>query len=100
MTINCGMASLAEQQRLALLSCVEIVLMRSGGPNYHLVQAKLDSLYNCTILDCYENPEYLQTVLKDVYKEKYDSIIANIKLELDELVNEEKIANFLKIMES
>ena len=51
-------------------------------------------------MDCYENPEYLRTVLIAVFKEDYKSIIEEIKLELDELINVEKINHFFKIMES
>jgi len=94
------MVSLEAQHKVALVSCVELVLMRRGNTNYHLVLAKLSSIHNCTIMDCYENPEYLRTVLKEVYKEDYNSIIDEIKLELDELVNMEKIVDFFKIMES
>ena len=51
-------------------------------------------------MDCYEHPEYLRTILKDVYKDDYHSIIDEIRLHLDELVNVQEIANFLKIMQS
>jgi len=89
-----------ELHNAALISCLEVVLMSKGNTRYNLAVAKLNSLYNCTIRDCYENPEYLKTVLKEVYKEDYNSIIDEIKLQLDELVNEKDIANFFKIMES
>jgi hypothetical protein len=85
----------------AFISCIELVLMRRGDTNYNLVVAKLNSLYNCTVMDCYENPKYLRTVLKEVYKEGYNSIIDDIKLELDYLVDiKEKKAEFFKVMES
>jgi len=74
--------------------------MRKGDTSRHLVQARLASLYDCDLMDCYEHPEYLRTVLKDVYKEDYKSIIHEIKLLLDELVNYKDIAEFFKIMES
>jgi len=90
----------SEQNKMALVFCVEAVLMRSGNTNYHLITSKLDANYNCTIMDCYENPEPLRNVLKDVYKEDYNSIINEIKIQLDELVNVREIANFLKLMES
>ncbi|MGB9003487.1 MAG: hypothetical protein WCC52_06765, partial [Nitrosotalea sp.] len=63
------MHSTREQNKLAFVTCIEVVLMRRGNANYHLVMARLDSLYNCTVMDCYEHPEYLKTVLKEVYKE-------------------------------
>ncbi len=85
----------------AIMACIEIVIMKRGNTNYHLVLAKLDSLYNCTIMDCYENPKYLRTVLKEVYKKDYNSVIKDIKLELDYLADmEEEKGNFFKIMES
>ena len=90
----------SEQNKMALVFCVEAVLMRRGNTNYHLITAKLNANYNCTIMDCYENPEALRNVLKDVYKEDYNPIIEEIKLHLDELANEKDIADFFKIMES
>jgi len=90
----------SEQNKMALVFCVEAVLMRRGNTNYHLITAKLNANYNCTIMDCYENPEALRNVLKDVYKEDYNSIINEIKIQLDELANVREIANFLKLMQS
>lgn len=95
------MDSLAEQNKLAFMTCIEIAIMRRGNANYHLVMAKLDSLYHCTIIDCYEHPERLRDILKDVYKEAYDSVLDDIGLELDKLVDVEKdIDRFFKIMKS
>jgi hypothetical protein len=75
--------------------------MRRGNTNYHLVIARLHSLYNCTIMDCYKHPEYLKIVLKEVYKEDYKSILEDIKLELEKFVDIEKeTERFFKIMES
>lgn len=52
-------------------------------------------------MDCYEHPEYLRTVLKEVYKVDYKPILDDIKLELEKLVDIEKeTERFFKIMES
>ena len=90
----------SEPYKLALISYVELVLMRRGNANYHLVMARLDTQYGCKISDCYEHPEYLKTILKDVYQEDYKSIISQIKSYLAELVNVKEIVDFFKIMES
>ena len=71
--------------------------MRRGIANYNLVLSKLDSLYNCKMGDYYDHPEYLKTVLKEVYKENYYSIINEIRLELGDLAVEE-INDFLNVM--
>jgi len=89
-----------EQHKVALISCIEVVLMSKGNTKYNLLVVKLDSLYDCTIRDCYENPQYLKMTLKEVYEDDYKSIVEEIKLHLDELVKEKDISNFFKIMES
>jgi len=89
-----------EQHKDALISSIEIVLMSGGNIKYNMTVAKLNSYYDCTLRDCYEHPEYLKTVLKEVYMKDYNSIIEEIKLRLRDLVNEKDIADFFKIMES
>lgn len=89
-----------EPYKVALISYVELVLMRKGDVNYHLVLAKLDSIYDCKITDCYDHPEYLKTVLKDVYKKDYPSIISQIRSYLGELEDDPEIIAFFKIMEN
>lgn len=90
----------SEPSKIALISYVELVLMKNGDVNYHRVLAKLGSLYDCKIMDCYAHPEYLKTVLKDVYKEDYNSVISQIRSYLGELENDPVIIDFFKIMES
>jgi len=89
-----------EPYKVALISYVELVLMRKGDVNYHRVLAKLDALYDCKITDCYDNPEYLKTVLKDVYKEEYHSVVSQIRSYLGELEDDPEIIDFFKTMES
>lgn len=86
-----------EPNALALISCIEVVLMRRGNVNYNLVLAKLNSNYDCTIRDCYDHPEYLKTVLTEVYKEDYNSVVKEIRLELGDL-NTEEIGDFINIL--
>lgn len=85
---------------MALVSCIEMVLMMRGNANYHLIVARLHSLYDCSILDCCNHPDYLITVLKEVYPEEYDSIVDEIRSHLDELANEKDMIAFFRVMES
>ena len=94
------MTRYTEQHMIALVSSLEVVLMSMGNTKYNLLMAKLNSLYDCSLRDCYKHPEYLKPVLKEVYSKDYDYIINEVKAHLDELVNEEDLANFFKIMES
>ncbi|RJQ23083.1 hypothetical protein C4565_11005 [Candidatus Parcubacteria bacterium] len=77
---------------------VEVVLMRKGGPQYHLVLARLERDYGCKIYDCFEHPEYLKSVLQDVYGSDYKTVVDSLEGELGEIVSEPDVAGFLKAL--
>ncbi len=100
-TYYCVMMSrYAEPHKIALMSAIEVVLMSMGNTKYHSTVAKLRALYDIDIRECYEHPEYLKTVLKEVYTEDYEYIISEIKARLDTLVDLPDFEQFFKIMES
>ncbi len=84
----------------ALISSIELVIMRKNGESYQLIQAKLGSSYSCKIADCAYHPEYLRTVMKEIFKEKYNSVLEEIKAQLGDLMEENDISKFFKVMES
>jgi hypothetical protein len=75
-------------------SSVELVLMRSG-PQYHAVVSKLEHHYNCSIIYCFDHPEHLSAVLREVYNEDFDRIIDSIETEFGEAIEQSEIANFI-----
>lgn len=77
---------------------VEVVLMRKGGPQYHLVLARLERDYGCKIYDCFERPDYLKAVLQDVYGSDYKTIVDNLEGELGEIASEPDVVGFLKAL--
>ncbi|MBI3639304.1 MAG: hypothetical protein HY223_03215 [Thaumarchaeota archaeon] len=83
----------------ALVSLViEKTLLDIGKPVYEKVTDSLCKKYHCYIPDCFEKPEYLKAVLKDLYGESYDEIINSIKRELDEFVYNKKVNMFLRVL--
>lgn len=84
-----------QSNKAAVVLSVEVVLMRKGGPQYQLVLAKLEARYGCGIFDCFERPEYLKSVLMEVYGKEYDTIIANLEVELGGMVSEKEVSAFL-----
>jgi len=94
------MSHYAQQHKIALAATFEVVLMSMGNTKYNLAVAKLNALHNISIRDCYEHPEYLKPILKEVYKDDYAYIISEVKARLDELTNEKDMVQFFKVMES
>lgn len=93
------MEFLKEINKIALISCIELVLMSMGNTKYNIVIAKLHA-YNVTMRDSYKNLEALKTILKEVYVFEYNQVISDIKLHLGDLVEEKDIAEFFRVMES
>ncbi|MGI0058692.1 MAG: hypothetical protein ACREBJ_02895 [Nitrosotalea sp.] len=93
------MDSKEKDNKIAFMTCVEVVLMRRGNTNYNLVLAKLQSYHNSWIFECVDNPEYLRGILREVYKNEYYSVVEEIRMESDRLEDMDKIKeDFLKIM--
>ena len=94
------MDSSKEQNKLALISCLELALMKNGNANYNLVVAKLNALCDAGLRDCYDHHDYLRIIFKEVYKDIYQSFLNGIKMCLDDLLQVDEISNFMKILES
>lgn len=90
-----------DSNKIAFITCIEIVLMRRGNILYNLVLAKLQAQFYCGMDNCLDHPEYLKSVMKEVYTHDYDSILDEISLETDKLTDIDKIkADFFKSMTS
>lgn len=61
---------------------IEKVLLTAGKPILDKVQNQLKKEYKCYIPDCYDHPEYLESVLKSIFGNSYTVIIESIRKEL------------------
>lgn len=77
---------------------IEKTLLGIGKPVYQTVVDMLYKKYQCHIPDCYETPEYLQTVLKELYGKSYDEIVESIQKELKEFSDKKGIEKFLHVL--
>ena len=59
---------------------------------------KLHDDYKCGIQDCYENPEYLKKVLRDLYDNSYSTILDSVKKKLEKHAGTKSIEKFLPII--
>lgn len=92
--------SMREARKALVFLAIEKALLEVGKPTYEEVLGKLAKDYHCYLSDCYENPEYLSRVLRELYGQSRTAIIKSIKKYLAEMSMQEDIANFiLKISE-
>ena len=84
-----------EARKALVVMAIEKTLLEVGKPTYEEVLGKLKKDYHCYLSDCYENPEYLSRVLKELYGQSRLAIIASIRKYLAEMSTQEDITNFI-----
>jgi len=77
---------------------VEHALTTIGTPVFERVCDKLFHEHHCYIPDCYENPEYLHIVLKEIFGASYLVVIESIQDNLKEHLTQHSVKNFLEII--
>ncbi len=73
-------------------------LLDKGTPIYEKVTYMLYEKYHCYIPDCFEKPEYLKEVLKELYGASHKVIVYSIEQELKEFIPDKKTERFLQII--
>ncbi len=86
-----------EQIRKALVSlAIEHTLLEIGKPVLDKVTSKLFVKYHCYLPDCYEKPQYLKKVLKDLFGKSHTEIVEKIRNRLQEFSSKEPIKQFIE----
>jgi len=82
-----------EFQKLVELA-IKVVLLEIGKPELQRVIQGLEG-YGTSISDCYKNPKYLYSILKELYGNQYSVVVDAIGKKLDESVGENPIGRFV-----
>ncbi len=75
---------------------IEHTLLQIGKPVFDKVESQLHEKYQCSIIDCYDNPQYLNAVLREVFDKSYSDIIRSIEEFLNEFRYEYLIERFIE----
>lgn len=82
-----------------VILAIEKVLLDIGKPTYEKVIHDLSKKYHCYLINCYEHPEYLNEILKELYGNKaHGFIVESIKKELQEFSYKKPVEEFLNIL--
>ena len=83
-----------------LMLAIEKTLLEIGKLEYDEVVNKLKEDHKSSLLDCYDDPEYLKRVLSDLFGKSYDSVLESIKENLREFKSDKLVQKFLTVMTS
>ena len=81
------------------LSAIEKTLLEISKPILEKVDSMLYANYKCHVLDCYEHPQYLSKVLKDLFGASYQAIVVkSIGQKVKEFSHHKPISEFLEYL--
>ncbi|MDE1725430.1 MAG: hypothetical protein KGH76_06000 [Thaumarchaeota archaeon] len=92
------MSTPREQKAITVLA-IEHTLLKVSNDTLTKVESKLQSEYNSSISDCYDHPEYLSSVLKNIFGTAYAKVIGDVNTYLQEFTYQRPIAEFLAKMQ-
>lgn len=88
-------ATNGEVKRALVSLAIEKTLLDIGKAAFEEVGKMLYSKYQAYFPDCYEHPEFLNAVLKELYGKSFTTIVDSIRKYLDEFASQKPIAEFL-----
>ena len=79
---------------------VEHALLDMGPPELDKVKTKLKENFGITTEDVFVHPEYLKTVLYELFGDAYSDIVYTMRRVFDKSINEEPIQKFIQVIEN
>ena len=77
---------------------IEQALLKTDKTAFDRVEALLLKRHHCTIADCYENPQYLNEALNEIFGKSYLEILKSIEECLMDFRYEQPIEEFIERM--
>lgn len=84
-----------KEMKAIVVLAIEHTLLKISKNTLEKVQEEIHQKYKCSISDCYEHPEYLSEILKDLFGNSYHDIVRDVNMYLDEFAYQRPIAEFL-----
>lgn len=85
----------SKEMKTIVVLAIEHTLLKISKKTLEKVQEEIHQKYKCNISDCYEHPEYLSKILKDLFGDSYHEVVRDINKYLDEFAYQRPIAEFL-----
>ena len=92
--------SLDQMKRTMITLAIKNTFLELGLEEYDKIVLMLQKDYNCSLEDCYDNPEYLKQVLKDLLGDSYNDVLNSLKENIKNISSNKTTLNFLDALSS
>jgi nitric oxide reductase NorQ protein len=97
-SVDWAVIQTSDDPKVLIIAAIEKSLLEIGKPDLNKVKQRLMEDYNRTLADCYDEPEFLSRILKDIYGKAHVTIVDAIKKNLDNLSETKPVKEFLDII--
>ena len=97
-SVDWGVIPTSDDPKVMIIAAIEKSLLEIGKPDLNKVKQRLMDDYNRTLADCFEEPEFLNRILKDIYGKAHVTIVDSIKKNLENMSASKPVQEFLKII--
>lgn len=97
-SVDWGAIQTSDDPKVLIIAAIEKSLLEIGKPDLNKVKQRLMEDYNRTLADCYDEPEFLSRILKDIYGKAHVTIVDAIKKNLDNMSETKPVKEFLEII--
>ena len=90
-----GGDAIDQMKKTMVTLAIKNTFLELGLEEFDKIVLMLQKDYNCTIEDCYENPEFLKQVLQDLLGDSYTDVINSLKENIKNISSHKSTINFL-----
>ena len=87
-----------QMKKTMVMLALKNTLLELGIEEYDKVIDLLLNEHNCTLEDCYENPEYLKNVLKKLFGDSYRDILNSLSENMKSILSQQSVKEFLEVL--
>lgn len=92
--------SLDLMKKTIVVLAMKNTFLELGLEEFDKIVLLLQKDHNCSLEDCYENPEALKQVLKDLFGDSYNEIMSSLKENIKNISSHKSTENFLNVLSS
>ncbi|MGD2107578.1 MAG: response regulator, partial [Nitrosopumilaceae archaeon] len=89
-----------QMKKTMITLALKNTLLELGIQEYDKVVSLLQKDYSCTLEDCFENPEYLRNILKNLFGDSYPDILNSLSENMKSITSQQTVKDFLHALSS
>jgi len=90
--------SIDQMKKTVVTLAMKNTFLELGLEEYDKIVLMLQKDHNCSIEDCYDNPEALRQVLQDLLGDSYNDVLNSLKENIKNISSDKSTENFLDVL--